>query len=124
MDTDEKITIAKELKEEFTGIDRNEFSKWIGYLTKHDIKRSLDYACYLSMSPMLRTLPKESYKKICTILNKKKYGFEKIEHSELIDIVGYVRWLLIGETVTLRGAFKKAKVTKKDLTEAKLYGSR
>jgi hypothetical protein len=124
MDTDEKIRMAKRLAEEFTGVDHNELSKWTEYLKRYNIDKGITLANYLSMSPMLRPLPRGGYNRICAIMDRKRAEFENIEHKDLIELLGYVRWRLIGARISLKGAWKKSKVTKKDIKEVKKHGIR
>jgi hypothetical protein len=51
-------------------------------------------------------------------MKRKRVEFQEITLEELLEILGFTRLLLVGETASLKGAIKGAKITKKDIKKA------
>jgi len=119
METDEKIMIAEKLSRALIGVDRNEFSKWISFLkNKQSLDKALTLAKYLSATPMLRPIPRRSYERIYKAISQGKKEIQDIDLGELLEILGYCRLFLIGETASLKGTLKGVKFTRRDVKKA------
>ncbi|MCD5401277.1 hypothetical protein LR013_01605 [candidate division NPL-UPA2 bacterium] len=97
MDRDERIALAQRLASELKGVDRNEWLKFVLYLReKESLHQALTLAAYLTRIPLLRREPREDWKTIHSTISEKKMNLEGLPLQELLEIFGYIGWLLAG----------------------------
>jgi hypothetical protein len=119
MTTDEKITLAEVLANELIGVERTEFEKWVEYIkAKQSLDRALKLANYLSSTPMLRSRPRRSYRRIYSVIVRRKDQLLRLSINDLLEIFGYVERVLIGKFAKpISGALKGVRVTEKEISK-------
>ena len=115
LNREEKIELAEELAGRLTGIDRNEWKKWVEYIA---IKRSIGEGIYLaqslSSSPMLRERLQRTYSTIYRVIKEKEPELKSLAFSDQLEILGYVGRIMVARLARpLQGMFKKGRTKAK-----------
>jgi hypothetical protein len=114
MHTDQAVELATQLGDQLIDVDRNEWKKWTEYFKRDgDLDRALSLAQRLSQSPMLRDMPRLAYRKINDVIKKHKPILVKLSEDDIHQLLGFVRWRLIGRLgMPLEGRLKTEDVGK------------
>lgn len=75
----------------------SEWTKWSAYAARKGFARALQLAQVMKDSPALRTGPKAYYSAIFQIARNFARDLEPLSPSDLADVLGYVRWILVAE---------------------------
>ncbi|MCS7158660.1 MAG: hypothetical protein N0A16_13175 [Blastocatellia bacterium] len=94
MTTDEKVELAMKIGGQLVGITASEWSKWSTYATRYGLSKALRLAQTMKDSSSLRPGPKQSYRTIAEVVRRLQRDLEKLPHSDLSEVLGYVRWAL------------------------------
>ncbi len=110
MDLDHSVELATQLADQLIGVDRTEWKKWTEYLQRvGNLDRALLLAQQLGQKQMLRPGPQEAYRKIGEVIKRHKSTLAKLPMTDLYQVLGFVRWRLIGRLGTpLEGRLKTA----------------
>lgn len=121
MDTDTKIRLAEDFANQLTGVDRNEFKKWMEYLkVSNDVNRAMKLAELLSASPMLRERPQRSYALISSLHS----NLIKVPLNERLEVLGYVSRILEGMLAQPSGVLKGHRISEAEIRRARQHGRR
>lgn len=71
----------------------SEWTKWSAYAARKGLAQALQLAKVMKNSPTLREGPKNYYNTIFQIAKE----LERLPPSDLADVLGYVRWILVAE---------------------------
>jgi len=119
MQTDEKIRLAEDIAHQLTGVDPNEFKKWVEYLkVQGDLSRAKELAKLLSQSAMLRGGPRRSYDLISSL---KLDDLMKASPDERIEVLGYASRILEGMLAQTSGVLKGYRISQDDIRRARVY---
>ncbi len=94
MDTDKKIEIADTIYKKLVNVQRSDWNKWMLYIEQNGWEKALLFTSTLSKSPMLRSMPQKNYQKIYDVFYNEREKLEKMNISDVIDILGYISWKL------------------------------
>jgi MoxR-like ATPase len=75
----------------------SEWSKWSMYASRRGFARALAMAKVLRDSPSLRDEPQRHYRVIAQVAEALRKELEPLAPSDLADVLGYVRWMLVAE---------------------------
>jgi len=122
MDTDVKIKLAEDVANQLTGVDRNEFKKWIEYLkVSGDTNKAMRLAELLSRSQMLRERPQRSYALISSL---KLDNLMKAPLNERLEVLGYASRILEGMLGRPSGVLRGYRISEEEIRRAREHGRR
>jgi hypothetical protein len=97
MEIDDYVALAIRLGEQLKDVDRNEWKKWAEYVQREgSLERALLLAQQLSQSPMLRSLPRQAYRKIGEVIRQHKSTLTRLPTADLYQVLGFIGWHLVG----------------------------
>jgi hypothetical protein len=97
MRTDEKVELGQKIAGQLEKVNRSEWSRWCSYATKHGLEKAIKFAQVMEGSVSLRKGPKESYKKICQMLNSSGEELKKLQPDELAEVLGYAGQAIVAK---------------------------
>lgn len=96
---DQKPEKRRPLRESKLSSLSSEWSKWSGYVKRHDFTfaQALEFAQAMEDYPALRKNQKECYQIISRVAKSFGDDLKHLSSSDLADVLEYTRWILVAE---------------------------